>query len=102
MRKLINLFRLRREERVPALVALVYTVAMNSMVIAKYFDLFAQYGRGKWSIFIKNFLISGFDPITYSVITSWDVLYNVYRHPLLAFLLWPLSTLNNGSPSLRV
>jgi len=94
MRKLINLFRLRREERVPALVALVYTVAMNSMVIAKYFDLFAQYGRGKWSIFIKNFLISGFDPITYSVITSWDVLYNVYRHPLLAFLLWPLSTLN--------
>lgn len=94
MKKIINLFRLRSEEHVPALVALVYAVAMNSMVIARYFDLFSQYERGRWSIFIKNFLISGFDAITYSVITLWDDLYNVYRHPLLAFFLWPLSMLN--------
>lgn len=94
MKKLLNLFRLKREERVPALVALLYVIALNGLVIAKYFELFTQTGRGRWSVFIKNFTVSGFDPITYSVITQWDTLYNVYRHPLLAFMVWPLSALD--------
>lgn len=78
----------------PAIVALVVAVALNAMTVAKYFELFSKSGRGRWNIFIKNFDISGFDPITYSVVTQWDTLYNVYRHPLLAFMVWPLSALN--------
>lgn len=94
MKKIIKLFRLRREERLPALVALVYAVVMNAMMIARYYDLFSQAGRGKWTIFVKNFIISGFDAITYSMVTSWEAIYNVYRHPLLSFFVWPLSMLN--------
>lgn len=94
MKKLLNLFRLRREERLSALIALLYVVVLNGLVIAKYFDLFTQTGRGRWTVFLKNFTISGFDPLTYSVITQWDTVYNVYRHPLLAFMVWPLSMLN--------
>jgi hypothetical protein len=33
-------------------------------------------------------------------VTDWDVLYQVYRHPLLAFLVWPLSLLNEGLEAL--
>lgn len=94
MKKIINLFRLRREERALAVIALLYAVALNGMVIAKYIDLFTKTGRGRWSVFIKNFAISGFDPITYSVVTGWDTSYNVYRHPLLAFMVWPLTFIN--------
>ena len=46
-------------------------------------------------MFTDNFTISGFDPITYSVLTDWRPVYNVYRHPLLAFLVYPFSQLNH-------
>lgn len=95
MKKLIELFRIRREEQIPALVALVYAVVLNWLVVEKYFSLFTQTGHGRWGIFIKNFAVSGFDPITYAVVTVWDTSYNVYRHPLLAFMVWPLTQLND-------
>lgn len=40
--------------------------------------------------------MSGFDPITYYVLSDWEVRYNVYRHPLLAFWLYPFFLLNKG------
>lgn len=94
MKKIISIFRLRREERLPALGALVVMLVLNALVIARDFELFSKANQGHWSVFIKNFTISGFDPITYSVVTYWDTSYNVYRHPLLAFFVWPLSVLN--------
>ena len=86
MKKLFNLLRIRREERFAAIAALIVTVALNALVVLKYFNLFSQTGKGRWLIFIRNFDISGFDPITYAVVTGWDTSYNVYRHPLLAFM----------------
>lgn len=94
MKKLLQLFKIRREERIPALCALLVFVALHAVIISRYFELFSQNNRGHWNIFVKNFMISGFDPITYSVLTYWDTAYNVYRHPLLAFMVWPLSVLN--------
>lgn len=95
MKKLFNIFRLRHEERKPALCAMLMLTSLHAMLIARYFELFSQTGKGHWTIFIKNFLVSGFDPITYSVVTHWATNYNVYRHPFLAFLVWPLSALNS-------
>lgn len=95
MKKLFKLFSLRREERLPALCAMVMLVSLHALLIARYFELFSKTGRGHWTIFIKNFLVSGFDPITYSIVTHWDTNYNVYRHPFLAFFVWPLSMLNS-------
>ena len=94
MKKLLRLFKVSREEWLASALTLLVTVALHAIVIARYFDLFTQTGRGHWNVFIKNFTVSGFDPITYSVVTYWDTAYNVYRHPLLAFMVWPLSVLD--------
>lgn len=83
-----RIFGLRREERLFAAVMLLMLVAMNSLVIIKYFDRFTPLTKYYWQLFIRNFQISGFDPITYSVVSDWTAGYNVYRHPLLAFYMY--------------
>ena len=94
MKKLIQLFKVRREEWLASAVTLVMLLALHALVIARNFDLFTKTNAGHWTVFIKNFTVSGFDPITYSVVTYWEPNYNVYRHPLLSFIVWPLSQLN--------
>ena len=88
MKKIFDIFRIRREERWLALVVLVALLALNALVLCKYYDLFTPITRWYWPLFIRNFHISGFDPITYSVVSDWLAGYNVYRHPLLAFYMY--------------
>ena len=92
--KMQNIFKLRKGEGKTSLCALALFVFLNTVIIVRFFDLFSKTGQGHWTVFVRNFIISGFDPITYSVITYWEPNYNVYRHPLLAFMVWPLSVLN--------
>ena len=95
MRKLIRLFKVKRGEWAAAAVTLIMLITLHAFVIARNFDLFTKTNIGHRNAFIKNFTVSGFDPITYTVVTFWDTNYNVYRHPLLAFMVWPLSQLNS-------
>ena len=88
MKKIFDIFRIRREERWLALVVLVALLALNALVLCKYYDLFTPITRWYWPLFIRNFHISGFDPISYSVVSDWLAGYNVYRHPLLAFYMY--------------
>lgn len=88
MKKIFDIFRIRREERWLALVVLVALLALNALVLCKYYDLFTPITRWYWPLFIHNFHISGFDPISYSVVSDWLAGYNVYRHPLLAFYMY--------------
>lgn len=88
MKKIFDIFRIRREERWLAFVVLVALLALNALVLCKYYDLFTPITRWYWPLFIRNFHISGFDPITYSVVSDWLAGYNVYRHPLLAFYMY--------------
>lgn len=88
MKKIFDIFRIRREERWLALVVLVALLALNALVLCKYYDLFTPITQWYWPLFIHNFHISGFDPITYSVVSDWMAGYNVYRHPLLAFYMY--------------
>ena len=90
----LRLFRLRREELLPSAVMLAALAALHALMIARDYDLFTQTRLGHWNVFINNFTVSGFDPITYSVVTYWEANYNVYRHPLLSFMVWPLSVLD--------
>lgn len=92
--KYLRLFKIRRDEWIASAVMLITTICLHALVIARNYDLFTQTGRGHWNVFINNFTISGFDPITYSVVTYWEANYNVYRHPLLTFMVWPLSQLD--------
>ena len=83
-----SLFRVKREERSLAAFMLVAFVALDALVICKYYDVFIPLNAHYWHLFIGTFHVSGFDPITYSVVSDWTAGYNVYRHPLLAFYMF--------------
>ena len=77
--------------------ALVVIVALNSLFIRRLHELFMQPGFGPyWKVFERELHLAGYDPYTYLTVTDWDVIYEVYRHPLLAFLVWPFYQLNEG------
>jgi hypothetical protein len=96
MRKLLDIFRITREERLPAIVMLIILVAMNGLLVAHYYGVFTPLSDDYWSLFIKKFAVSGFDPITYYVASSWEARYNVYRHPLLSFYMYVPYLINRG------
>ena len=89
--KVFKIFEIKPEERKQALVALLVIVALNALFIYRMHDLFMQEGFGPyWKVFERELHLSGYDPLTYLGVTDWDAVYNVYRHPLLAFMIWPL------------
>lgn len=90
-----SVFKVKREEWLPSLFILVIFLFLNWLCIHKYMDKFTATNRGFWNIFVDNFSISGFDPITYNVVSRWDTNYNVYRHPLLPFEEYPLYLINH-------
>ena len=95
--KVFGLFRVKPEERVQAMVALTVIVALNVLFIYRLHELFLQPGFGPyWKVFEREWHLSGYDPFTYMTVTDWDVVYETHRHPLLAFLVWPLWLLNQG------
>ena len=83
-----SIFRVKREERALAAAVLVVLLALNALVVGKYYNAFIPLNAHYWHLFIGTFHVSGFDPITYSVVSDWTAGYNVYRHPLLAFYMY--------------
>ena len=83
-----SLFRIKREERCLASFLLIVFLVLDALVVCKYYDVFTPQTRHYWHLFISKFHVSGFDPITYSVVSDWTAGYNVYRHPLLAFFMY--------------
>lgn len=97
----LKLFKIRPEERIQAIVALVVILLFNALFIYRMHDLFMQEGFGPyWKVFEREFHLAGYDPLTYLGVTDWDTVYNVVRHPLLAFMIWPLWLLNQGLTAL--
>ena len=95
--KAFKLFKIKHEERIQSLVALGVIVLLNALFIYRMHDLFMQEGFGPyWKVFEHELHLSGYDPLTYLGVTDWDVVYQVYRHPLLSFMIWPLYLLNEG------
>lgn len=97
VKRALGLFRVKAEERVQAVVALAVIVALNTLFIRRLHELFLQPGFGPYiKVFQRELHLAGYDPYTYMTVTDWDVIYEVHRHPLLAFLVWPLNQLNEG------
>jgi hypothetical protein len=88
MIRFFDLFRIRKEERWIALAALAVIITLNVLMICAYFNAFAYAPGDGWKTFVSVFRVSGYDPITYGVVTKWTARYNVYRHPLLAFFMY--------------
>lgn len=96
-----DIFGIRREERLQLAVAVVVMVALNALFIHRLSPLFLQEGFGPyWKVFMREFHLSGYDPLTYLGVTDWGMVYNIYRHPLLALMIYPLFLLNSGLSAL--
>ena len=91
---MFGIFGIKREERLLALLLLALLVSVNAMVVSHYYGIFTPLQSNYWNLFVGKFHISGFDPITLSVVSDWGAEYNVYRHPLLAFFMYPAYLLN--------
>lgn len=96
VKPIFDIFRIRREERMGALFMLFVLTLFNALVVYKYYELFTPIRNTYWPLFIRNFHVSGFDPITYAVVSDWSAGYNVYRHPLLAFYMYVPYLLNQA------
>lgn len=68
----------------------------QALMISRFFALFADYDIQQWTVFNRNFHMSGFDPITYAVLTDWHQGYDLLRHPLLGLMMYPLYLLNQA------
>lgn len=96
IKQIADIFLLRREERLPtAVAALVFTI-LNIINVCVYAPLFLEIGGDYHKRFVGTYLVSGFDPLTYQVISEWYPAYNIYRHPLLAFFMYPFYLLNKA------
>lgn len=89
------IFRVKREERGNAIAALLFILLWNVLVICKYGSQFFALSDNYRKLFLK-FQISGFDPISYIVTSHWSAGYNIYRHPLLAFLMFIPNQIDQG------
>lgn len=65
-------------------------------MIARYAGTFTLITDDYYKNFIRHFCVSGFDPLTYWVLSDWNAAYNVYRHPLLAFYMYIPYLINMG------
>lgn len=89
-----RLFAIRPSERLSALLFLVVILVCQYLIISKFWCLFANYSPESFNQFLRNFHMSGFDPITYDVVTQWHEGYDILRHPILALAVYPLFLLN--------
>ncbi len=96
MNNIFRIFKIKREERWLAFVILLVLAILNGAAIACYAGDFTIITDNYYMNFIRHFCVSGFDPLTYYVLSDWNTAYNVYRHPLLAFYMYLPYLLNMG------
>lgn len=94
MKKVFDIFKIKQEERVSATIALIVFILLNALTVIKYDDKFALLSNNYHKLFVSNFHVAGFDPLTYSIVSHWDTEYNIYRHPLLAFFMYIPNQIN--------
>lgn len=69
---------------------------LNSMMVATIPPEWTDTHIGAWTAFHKGFTFSGFDQHTYVVVSHWRPIYVHLRHPILAYMIWPLTQVNEG------
>ena len=91
---LFHILRIRREERAGAAVVFSLFAFLHGLLIAQHWDVFQKIVGNYFQLFVNNFHLSGYDPLTYVVLSNWSLSYNIYRHPLLAYFMYVPNQLN--------
>lgn len=94
--RLMQMFRLQHEEYALGIITFVVLLFFHALIIAKFWSLFYEYDAQSWVQFMRNYHMSGFDPITYKIVTQWDIGYSALRHPLLPWMVYPLYLINQA------
>ena len=68
----MNIFRIRRDERWVTLFAFVLAMALNALVIYRYYGDFTSLHDNYFNLFVGRFRVSGFDPLTYYIVSHWE------------------------------
>ena len=93
---IFDIFKVKKEERWLAFAMLAVFVTFNAMVIASHYHLYTMDAHGGfWSIFTKNFCMSGYDCWSWITVSGGRIHFVTSRHPLYLTFLYPLYLLND-------
>ncbi len=91
----MNIFAIKKGERLPSLLMTFVLLCFHALHIHHAFHMYTKAGKlGYYTIFSKNFCLSGYDPYTYIYLSNFRVHFITDRHPLLTALLYPFYKLN--------
>ena len=93
---IFDIFKVKKEERWLAFAMLAVFVTFNAMVIASHYHLYTMEAHGGfWSVFTKNFRMSGYDCWSWITVSGGRIHFVTSRHPLYLTFLYPLYLLND-------
>lgn len=93
---IFDIFKVKKEERWLAFAMLAVFVTFNAMVIASHYHVYTMDAHGGfWSIFTKNFRMSGYDCWSWIMVSGGRIHFVTSRHPLYLTFLYPLYLLND-------
>ena len=93
---IFNIFKVKKEERWLAFTMLAVFITFNAMVIASHYHVYTMEAHGGfWSVFTKNFRMSGYDCWSWITVSGGRIHFVTSRHPLYLTFLYPLYLLND-------
>lgn len=93
---IFNIFKVKKEERWLVFIMLAVFLTFNILLITSHYHVYTMGAHGGfWSIFTKNFSMSGYDNWSWITISGMRIHFITSRHPLYLTFLYPLYLLNH-------
>ena len=89
-----SIFAIRHDEYAISAIVAVLLLVLHYYFISRFIHQFAHYDAASQYVFLANFHMAGFDPTGYDILAKWSMIYDILRHPLLAWMMWPLYAIN--------
>ena len=77
MKKYLRMLKIKKEEMPLVGILVLLFTTLNTLVVRRFWSQFSPLNKEYWDLFIQKFDISGFDPITYSVLSNRYTRYQV-------------------------
>lgn len=93
---MFGVFAIKKEERLLAFAMLFVFMVYSALLISSHFGVYTMGAKGGfYSLFTKNFRMSGYDNWSWITISGMRVHFETIRHPLFLTLLYPFYWLNH-------
>ena len=93
---IFNIFKVKKEERWLVFIMLAVFLTFNILLITSHYHVYTMGAHGGfWSIFTKNFRMSGYDNWSWITISGMRIHFITSSHPLYLTFLYPLYLLNH-------